>query len=217
MWARVTRINGAPFNIDTVVSRISELFIPAVEEKPGFSGAFVLANRKNSQLMTISLWRDNGDIETSHDAAASWITQATQALPNIVPPEVEIYEAVYLPMVPNPQPSVSISFRPGNTRFARVTRIKGISHEIDAVIRYFREVTVPIVERLPGYSGTMLFVDREHGKIMGITIWLTEADLIASTEAVSLQRTRISTLFAATEPPEIELYEIEPLPAQVPG
>jgi heme-degrading monooxygenase HmoA len=217
MWARVTRVKGTALNIETIVTRITDLLLPAIEGTPGFSGGLILANRKNGQVMIITLWREEKDIKTSDSEAANWRAEAVKELHGISPPEVELYEAAYLPVTSNPEPTVSISFRPDINKFARVTRIKGAPHEFEAVVSHFRDITVPVLEKLSGYSGGMLFIDRETSKLIGISVWLTEADLIASASLVSLQRTEIANLFSAIEPPEIEYYEFQPLPAQVPG
>ncbi len=217
MFARVTRIKGDPSSVEKIASRVGDFLLPAVEGMTGFSGGLLLANRKNGEVMVVVLWREAQDVKASEGAAAEWRAGALKTILGVTSPETEVYEAAYLPPTPRPEPTVSISVRPGANMFARVTRLKGKADRSDIAIRRFVEGTIPVEEKLPGYRGGMLFIDRENGRMMAILIWLTEADLMASNEVGNLERAQVAALFGATEPSEVEYYEIQPLAAQVPG
>lgn len=91
--------------------------------------------------------------------------------------------------------------------FARVTMTEGAPAGIDKGIRFMRETVLPEAKKMKGFKGSYLLVDRKTGKQMAITLWETESDLTASSEAA--KRLRAQYVQAATaQPPKVELYEV---------
>jgi heme-degrading monooxygenase HmoA len=64
--------------------------------------------------------------------------------------------------------------------FARINTFEGSPQDLDASIADVREQVVPACERIPGFEGMVLLVDRSSGKSVGITFWESEAALTAS-------------------------------------
>jgi heme-degrading monooxygenase HmoA len=92
--------------------------------------------------------------------------------------------------------------------FARVTTTKGSPDKVDESIRHVREETLPAAKKLGGFKGMYLLVDRKTGNDLAITLWETEADLKASTEAANRLRAQATQAAGATQPPKVDIYEI---------
>jgi heme-degrading monooxygenase HmoA len=91
--------------------------------------------------------------------------------------------------------------------FARVTMTEGSPTGIDKAILFMRETVLPEGKKMKGFKGSYLLVDRKTGKQMGITLWETEADLNASTEAAKRLRAKFVQT-ASAQPAKVELYEV---------
>jgi heme-degrading monooxygenase HmoA len=80
--------------------------------------------------------------------------------------------------------------------FARVRITTGVPEKVDDGIRHFRETVVSGYKNVAGFKGAYLLVNRQNGRIMGITLWDTEADMRATTACV---RTAASRRHASRE------------------
>jgi len=85
------------------------------------------------------------------------------------------------------------------------------SGNFDYVLRFLRNTISLAAAREPGFNGMMVMNDRQAGKVVGITLWESEAEMLASAEGEYLQE-QISRIIAyLRRPPEFENYEIEGL------
>jgi heme-degrading monooxygenase HmoA len=91
--------------------------------------------------------------------------------------------------------------------FARVTMTEGSPAGIDKAIRFMRETFPPEAKKMKGFKGAYLLVDRKTGKQMAITLWETEADLSASTEAAKRIRAQFVQT-ASVQLTKVEVYEV---------
>jgi len=91
--------------------------------------------------------------------------------------------------------------------FARVTITEGSPSRIDESIRLMRETVLPEAKKMKGFKGSYLLVDGKTGKQMGITLWETEADLTASTEAAKRLRAQFVQT-ASAQLAKVEVYEV---------
>ena len=66
--------------------------------------------------------------------------------------------------------------------FARVTRFEDQPKGVDAAIDQFRRELGPAARKLPGFMRAYLFVDRETGRGMAITLWDSEEARAAGEE-----------------------------------
>ncbi len=92
--------------------------------------------------------------------------------------------------------------------FARVSTIQGKPGSIDVGVRDYKEQTLPAVMKMKGFKDALLMVDRKSGKMLGITFWETEKDLQASALAADKLRARGAQAAAATQPPQVDIYEV---------
>ena len=66
--------------------------------------------------------------------------------------------------------------------YARMLRMQVKPERIDEAARLFSEDVVPNCREQPGYRGAYFLVDRKLGECVPITLWETEADMIATEE-----------------------------------
>jgi len=92
--------------------------------------------------------------------------------------------------------------------FARVSIIEGSPDRLDESIRQTQGKIIPEAKKMHGFKGLYQLIDRKTGKGMAITLWETETDLKASTEAANRLRAQASETLAATQPPRVEIYEV---------
>lgn len=81
--------------------------------------------------------------------------------------------------------------------FARVRITEGVPAKVDEGIQHFRDAVVSGYKTARGFKGAYLLVNRQSGKMMGITLWDTEANLPATTATPVTSSTK-----------SIEVYEV---------
>jgi len=91
--------------------------------------------------------------------------------------------------------------------FARVRTTSGVPEKVDDGIRHFREVVVSSYKEVTGFKGAYLLVNRESGKIVGVTLWNTEANMRATGTTSERLRAAGSQVVGGTTPSPEE-YEV---------
>jgi hypothetical protein len=91
--------------------------------------------------------------------------------------------------------------------FARVRITSGVPEKVDDGIRHFREVVVSSYKDVPGFKGAYFLVNRTSGKVMGITLWATEANMRATNTINARLRAEGAQVVGGTTPPGEE-YEV---------
>lgn len=91
--------------------------------------------------------------------------------------------------------------------FARVRVTHGEPGKMEEGIRQFRDAVVPAYESVAGFRGGYMLVDRKNGKLIGVTLWETEADLHA-TESTSQRLRRAGSHAAGGAVHSVEVYEV---------
>jgi hypothetical protein len=91
--------------------------------------------------------------------------------------------------------------------FARVRITSGVPEKIDDGIRHFRENVVAGYRSTAGFQGAWLLVNRATGKVMGITLWDTQANMQATGAASERLRAAGSQVVGGTTPAPEE-YEV---------
>ena len=85
------------------------------------------------------------------------------------------------------------------------------SDHFDHVLHLLRETVTPAAHKEPGFGGMLILNDRKAGKIVGITLWWSEAEMRASAEGEYLQDQVSRVITHLRRPPEFEDYEIDVL------
>lgn len=91
---------------------------------------------------------------------------------------------------------------------ARVTRVQGSAAKVDQGIRHFEEKTLPASNKLAGFKGTFLLIDRTSGKGIAVTFYQSEKALQASEQPVSQLREQARPAFDITGDPIVDTYEV---------
>jgi quinol monooxygenase YgiN len=95
--------------------------------------------------------------------------------------------------------------------YARSGTVYPRSDRFDLVLHLLRDTVTPAAEKEPGFMGMLIMSNRQAGKIVGITLWESESDMLASTEGEYLQDQVSRVIAHLRGPPEFEDYEIEVL------
>ena len=91
--------------------------------------------------------------------------------------------------------------------YARVRVTNGVPEKVEEGIRQFRDAVVPSYQNVKGFKGGYMLVDRAKGKLIGVTLWATEADLHA-TEATSQRLRTAGSQAAGGDVHSVEVYEV---------
>ena len=90
---------------------------------------------------------------------------------------------------------------------ARHVTVSGPSEKIDEGIRSVREEVFPVLQDCDGFRGQLLLVDRQKAEIIGISLWDSEEDMVASEEKVHQARQSTAEQVGGSAP-EVRLYEL---------
>jgi heme-degrading monooxygenase HmoA len=70
---------------------------------------------------------------------------------------------------------------------ARITTLCPKAGQKERVLRICEDVVTPAAERQKGFCGLLLMSDNEVGDLLGVTLWDTEADMLATERGEYLQ------------------------------
>lgn len=90
--------------------------------------------------------------------------------------------------------------------FARSTTITGKPEAVDAGIALVSDEIMPAVERMPGYVGLSMLVDRDTGGCVVTSAWQNERAMHATELQVAPLRDRLQRLFGTR--PQVREWEI---------
>ncbi|HET9722588.1 MAG TPA: hypothetical protein VFR44_01955 [Actinomycetota bacterium] len=91
--------------------------------------------------------------------------------------------------------------------FARATRIKSPSGQLEARMHLTREELIPAASRLDGFEGGVWLVDREAGRFLSVTFWQSEEQLRESEEAIGRLR-ELAMIEVGGTVESVERYEV---------
>ncbi len=96
--------------------------------------------------------------------------------------------------------------------YARVNTFQGPPDRIDESIRTVREQVLPQLQGQDGFKGLIGMVERQAGKVIGVTLWESEEALRASEEEADRLRHESAQAgdqtIANVERCEIVLFEV---------
>lgn len=92
--------------------------------------------------------------------------------------------------------------------FARLTKVSMKADKLDEVIEIFKKSITPAAKSQKGYRGQYFLTDRKTGKTVGITLWDSEEDAIASEKGGFTQEAESKLKEFFTEPYVHEGYEV---------
>ncbi len=92
--------------------------------------------------------------------------------------------------------------------YARHVTVRGSGDNVDAAVQSVRDNVIPVLQGCPGFKGQLLLVDRTKGEAIGISLWDTEENMMASEERVAAARQQTADHVGAGEAPTVALYEL---------
>ncbi|MDP8926169.1 MAG: antibiotic biosynthesis monooxygenase [Actinomycetota bacterium] len=94
MFARITKFEGRPEQVDELRYAVVERTLPAVRRLDGFAGALVLAERQGVKVEVIILWESEEAMDASEESAYWFRTYSAETAGETIT-GVERYEVVY--------------------------------------------------------------------------------------------------------------------------
>jgi hypothetical protein len=91
MFARVTRYEGSPSEIEAGIKLIKETIAPAAERLQGFKGGYWLLDRANGKGFSVTLFESESALHATEDDAAQLRSRASSIVKITA---VERYEVV---------------------------------------------------------------------------------------------------------------------------
>lgn len=92
--------------------------------------------------------------------------------------------------------------------YARVTTLQVQPGRIDEGIQLFRDSILPTAKQQQGFKEALQLVDRKNNKTLVITLWETEADLIAGETSGYYHEQLAKAAHLLAGPPAREAYEV---------
>ena len=103
--------------------------------------------------------------------------------------------------------------------FARIGTFEMPSSNLEKVSALLRDKIVIAFSKHNGFLGYQAYIDREHGRLVGISLWATRSDLDASGETGRQAVSKVAELGAVVvgEMQILELaFDARPLPLPLP-
>jgi heme-degrading monooxygenase HmoA len=94
VFARITRFEGPPEQVDELRSAIVEHALPAARRLDGFAGALVLADHQSGKVQVVILWESEQAMSGTEDSAYWFRIYSAEAASETVT-GVERYEVVF--------------------------------------------------------------------------------------------------------------------------
>lgn len=91
---------------------------------------------------------------------------------------------------------------------ARHVTIHGSPENLDAAIESVKSGVLPILKGCQGFQAQLLLVDRAKGEAIGISLWDSEEDMVASEEKVQAARNQAADQVGHSGAPEVSMYEL---------
>jgi heme-degrading monooxygenase HmoA len=94
VFARVSRFEGRPEQVDELVHTALEKVLPQLERYDGFKGAMAFADRGSGKVVTILLWQSEEAMRASEEASYWYRRYSAEAAGDQVT-SVDRYEVVF--------------------------------------------------------------------------------------------------------------------------
>ena len=168
MNARVVTFQLHPGKTEEAVRIYRDSIVPAAKQQQGFKGARLLTDSNTGKGISISLWETEADLKAGETSGyyQEQIAKLGQVL--AFPPTREGYEV-----------NVWELQQGGAGTYARVLNAGVRTGTSDEGMQIIRDSVLPAAKQQPGFKGGLWLSDRSTDKVMAITLWATEADLLA--------------------------------------
>jgi hypothetical protein len=182
LHTRLTRLAVDTAKLDACTSYIEHEIGPALEQRPGHLGIFVLEDRERGVAIFGSIWATSGEMSGSENTEAPLRGELARRAggPVIVEeyqiPVFELVERLALP-------------RRGLA--ARLTRIQVKPSQVDDAIEVVGDYAVPPLVEAPGFCDALLFADPASGRLITETLWRDARARTAGPSVATIVRTEM--------------------------
>jgi heme-degrading monooxygenase HmoA len=214
MHARVGTGPVRPDQIDDAIRIVRESIYPVSKEQPGFRGAYFLVDRAAGRIISISLWETEADLRAG-ETGGYLREQEPKMAPLLGTPHlVERWEVgaqaqggEHTGSTRTASPADGHSVNGCKAVYARVGTVQYRPDKIDEVLRRVRDSVYPAAQQRKGFHGAYYLVDRATGQATSISLWDTEADMLAD-EAGYLREQQAKTASLVAGSHSVEHYEV---------
>ena len=179
MHARRVRTKGSPARVQEAKDLIESKVVPAVQEFPGFQGAYWLADRSTGEGIGYFFYGSKEDLVASAGKGAQLREAVVKQLDSELQ-GVEEFEVIV---------DTGKKIHHGATH-ARVAEFEADAGRIDEGIKALETIVLPAARNLPGFVGGVWMIDRANGSGVGVTLYDSAENLAASREAAEAIRAR---------------------------
>lgn len=197
MHARKTTTKGSPDQLGKAKQVIESQLIPAAGNLPGFKGAYWLADPETGTGLAFTFYDTKASLEASAQAATKLRGDTTQQIGADVV-SVEEYE-----VVADTGQKVH-----KDASHVRVAQFEFGPAKIEDGISMLRQFVLPNAQKLPGFVGGFWLADRASGKGVGVTLFDSKENVVATREQANKIRTEGASRIGA---PIAEFKEYEVL------
>lgn len=88
MYARMTVAQVQPERFDEAVNAVRDTFAPAAREQPGYQGFLLLTDRSRQQLVGISVWETENDMQRSGGSSGYYAQRMADFTALLVEPPI---------------------------------------------------------------------------------------------------------------------------------
>ncbi len=94
MYARVSTFQAAQAMLDSGLSNVQDVVLPGLRELRGFVHGYWLADRQGAEVIAVTLWETEEDMQASANVINQLRQQAMSAAGITAPPTIKEYEVL---------------------------------------------------------------------------------------------------------------------------
>jgi len=192
-WSKL----AAQSSIEAGLANLREKILPSLQTQDGFLGAVVLHNREIGESVLGTYWQSAEAMAASEAMAVAGREQAALAT-GVKVTEMDRFEML-------------LQDRTGPVEvgtFVRMNDAQFAPGSLDAVVAFLRDDAIPTARSQNGYRASLVFANRETGRMLVPTVWNTAAEREASEARMSQARVGAATVGQAATGPRVTLYEV---------
>lgn len=171
MYVRITSATGVT-DIDRAVEIVRDRVLPELQKQHGFRGVSASGARATTDLVVLSLWDTEADLNASESTADKVRHETMTALGANA--TVERFEQAYQQIGAVP---------PGPGSKLQVRRVTVDVSRLEENLEYFRSTVAPALSATPGFQGVRQLINRRTGEGAVGIVWADDASLQTATAA----------------------------------
>jgi len=152
MYARSSTFRGRPGSLDDGIEFVREEVLPTMLEMDGCIGLSMLANNETGLCISTSAWQSLETRNESEEQVRELREQIGDRLGGA--PEVDTWEIALIHRDHKSQEGARV----------RATWVRADPAEIDRLVTFTKNTTLPTLEELPGFCSASVMIDRDAGK-----------------------------------------------------